>query len=120
MKDKDFAELKAGLTESLEHAKGKVTLRTKDVPMPARATAMRPEEIARLRRRLHASQGVFALWLNVSRDTAISWETGRRKPSGAALRLLQVVNIAPDVLPRLVTQGTRKRQSLAAKRRSRR
>jgi putative transcriptional regulator len=120
MKDKDFAELKAGMTEALEHARGKVTLKTKNVPMPGRATAMRPAEIARLRRRLHASQGVFALWLNVSRDTAISWETGRRKPSGAALRLLQVVDIAPDVLPRLVTVRKRKRPSVATKRRSRR
>jgi hypothetical protein len=30
-----------------------------------------------------------------------SWETGRRKPSGAALRLLQIVRVAPEILPRL-------------------
>jgi DNA-binding transcriptional regulator YiaG len=39
--------------------------------------------------------------LNVSRDTEISWETGRRKPSGAALRLLQIVQAEPDILPRV-------------------
>ena len=101
MKDKDFAELKASMTEALDHARGKVTLKTKDVPLPPRVETIRPEEIVRLRQRLHASQGVFARWLNVSRDTAISWETGRRKPSGAALRLLQIVQVEPEILPRL-------------------
>jgi len=104
MKAKDFAELKAGLTEALEHARGKITLRTSDVALPSKVATIRPREIARLRRRLNASQGVFARLLNVSRDTAISWETGRRKPSGPALRLLQIVQIAPEILPRLTSR----------------
>jgi hypothetical protein len=37
MKDKDFAELKGSLTEALAHARGKVTLRTRDIPLPAPA-----------------------------------------------------------------------------------
>jgi putative transcriptional regulator len=101
MKAKDFAELKAGLTEVLDHARGKVTLKTKDIPLPPRARTITARDIARLRRRLNVSQGVFACWLNVSRDTAISWETGRRKPSGAAVRLLQIVQAQPDILPHL-------------------
>ena len=101
MKDKHFAELKGSLNEALDHARGKVTLKTKDVPLPPRVERIKPQEIAKLRRRLNASQGVFARWLNVSRDTAISWETGRRNPSGAALRLLQIVQIQPEILPRL-------------------
>lgn len=104
MKKTDFAELKAGLNEALDHARGKVTLKTIDVPLPPKVEVMRPAEIAKLRRQLNASQGVFARWLNVSRDTAISWETGRRKPSGAALRLLQIVKADPEILPRLGLQ----------------
>ena len=60
-----------------------------------------PYEIVKIRRRLNVSEEVFARWLNVSRDTEISRETGRRKPLGAALRLLQIVQIAPEVLPRI-------------------
>jgi putative transcriptional regulator len=101
MKRKDFAELKGSMIEALDHARGKITLKTSDVPMPPKVQAIQPKEIARLRRRLNASQGVFAKWLNVSRDTAISWETGRRKPSGAALRLLQIVQADPNILPQL-------------------
>jgi putative transcriptional regulator len=108
---KDFAELKGSMMEALDHARGKITLKTSDVPMPAKAQAIRPQEIARLRRRLNASQGVFARWLNVSRDTAISWETGRRKPSGAALRLLQIVQLAPEVLPRLSVSVVREKST---------
>ena len=101
MKGKNFAELKGSLTEALEHARGKVTLKTRDVPLPAPVVAIKPRDIVRLRQMLNASQGVYARMLNVSRDTEISWETGRRKPSGAALRLLQIIQVEPDILPRI-------------------
>jgi len=108
MKDKDFAELKGSLTEALVHARGKVTLKTRDVPLPAPVVAIKPQDIVRLRQTLNASQGVFARMLNVSRDTEISWETGRRKPSGAALRLLQIIQIEPDILPRITGKSSLK------------
>jgi DNA-binding transcriptional regulator YiaG len=56
MKDKDFAELKGSLTEALAHARGKVTLRTRDIPLPAPVEAMEPAEIVRIRQKLNASQ----------------------------------------------------------------
>jgi putative transcriptional regulator len=98
MKEKDFAELKGSLTEALAHAQGKVTLKTRDIPLPPPVEAIKPTDIVQIRQKLNASQGVFARMLNVSRDTEISWETGRRKPSGAALRLLQIVRVKPNVL----------------------
>lgn len=36
--------------------------------------------------------------LNVPKVTAESWEKGRRKPSDAALRLLQIIEKHPEVL----------------------
>ncbi|HUJ10693.1 MAG TPA: XRE family transcriptional regulator [Verrucomicrobiae bacterium] len=101
MKKKDFAELKGSLAEALAHVRGKVTLKTRDIPLPAPVAEIKPADIVRIRQRLNASQGVFARMLNVSRHTEISWETGRRKPSGAALRLLQIVEVEPDILPRV-------------------
>jgi putative transcriptional regulator len=41
---------------------------------------------------------VFARLLNVPTVTAASWEKGRRKPSGAALRLLQIARKHPEAL----------------------
>jgi len=44
------------------------------------------------------SEAVFARLLNVPVVTEASWEVGRRHPSGAALRLLQIAKKEPEVL----------------------
>ena len=48
------------------------------------------------------SQSIFALMLNVSVETVRAWEQGRRTPEGSALRLLQVADASPKILPRNV------------------
>ena len=50
------------------------------------------DTIRNLRKRLHVSQGVFAAYLNASVSTVQKWENGEKKPSGAALRLLSVID----------------------------
>ena len=47
--------------------------------------------IAKIRRDANVSQSLFAKYLNTSASTVQKWETGAKKPSGAAARLLQVV-----------------------------
>ena len=49
------------------------------------------EAIRRLRERPRVSQAVFAAYLNASVSTVQKWENGEKKPSGAALRLLSVI-----------------------------
>jgi putative transcriptional regulator len=48
-------------------------------------------EIKRLRLREKASQAVFATYLNTSVSTVQKWEIGEKKPSGPALKLLDLV-----------------------------
>lgn len=48
-------------------------------------------EIKRIRARQHVSQPVFAAYLNVSKSTVAQWEQGEKKPRGASLKLLQLV-----------------------------
>jgi hypothetical protein len=55
-------------------------------------------ETAGIREKLNLSQPVFAAMLNIPTVTAISWERGRRKPTGAALRLLDIARRSPNVL----------------------
>jgi len=98
MKKEHFDELKASLSEVLDHAQGKITLKTKNVPIPEPPKALPAREIVRLRKRLGVSQAVFAKLLGVARDTEISWEQGRRTPSGAALRLLEITERHPEHL----------------------
>jgi len=57
------------------------------VPPPSYTAAA----IRRLREQLHISQAVFAAYLNASVSTVQKWENGEKKPSGAALRLLSVI-----------------------------
>src|SRR5580658_4673477 len=48
-------------------------------------------EIKKLRETYHISQPVFARYLNTSESTVEKWESGAKRPSGAALKLLNVV-----------------------------
>lgn len=48
-------------------------------------------DIKRIREHVHVSQPVFARYLNTSESTVQKWETGQKRPSGMALRLLRVV-----------------------------
>jgi putative transcriptional regulator len=51
-----------------------------------------PEEIRALRLREGASQAVFARYLNVTTGLVSQWERGEKRPQGASLKLLTLVN----------------------------
>jgi len=53
---------------------------------------MKPSDVKKVRLREHVSQPIFAALLNVSPSAVKKWETGENTPSGAALRLLQIIN----------------------------
>ncbi len=48
-------------------------------------------QIKRIRLKNHASQGVFAAYLNTSISTVQKWEQGAKKPNGPSLKLLNLV-----------------------------
>jgi putative transcriptional regulator len=50
-----------------------------------------PQEIKRIRLREKMSQGVFALYLNISISTVQKWERGEKHPRGIALKVLNLV-----------------------------
>lgn len=49
------------------------------------------EEIRALRKREQVSQTVFALYLNVSKDSVSQWERGDKRPASPASKLLSLV-----------------------------
>ena len=83
-----------------DHLKGsrKLTLRTKTVQLPPRVKPLSPAQVRAIRKRLNVSQPVFAAMMNIPTVTAASWERGRRQPTGAALRLLDIARRHPEVL----------------------
>lgn len=51
-----------------------------------------PDDIRRIRTANHVSQAVFAAVLGIGKTTVQQWEQGLKKPSGAAQRLLDVID----------------------------
>jgi putative transcriptional regulator len=52
---------------------------------------MAPAEIKKIREKQKVSQPVFARYLNTSESTVEKWESGAKRPSGMALKLLSIV-----------------------------
>jgi putative transcriptional regulator len=96
-KNEFFESLKAGLTASIEHAKGeRKDLRTTTLPRPPKE--LTANEIVSVRTKLNVSQAVFARYLNISPKTVQSWEQGHGKPNGASLKLLSIAMKNPKIL----------------------
>lgn len=57
-------------------------------------------DVAALRRRLGMSQNLFAARFGFPLATLRHWEYGRRKPSGASLTLLNVIDANPGMVLR--------------------
>lgn len=100
-------ELISGLKEAVAHARGAKKLRCSTLEIPRPARSWRKEQIAELRkRRFGVSQPVFASLLSVTASTVRAWEQGQKTPSGAARRLLELADIAPEVFQLLAQQHT--------------
>jgi putative transcriptional regulator len=69
----------------------KATMRDFDETCLTATPAIAPAAIKQLREANKVSQPVFARYLNTSESTVEKWETGAKKPSGAALKLLSIV-----------------------------
>lgn len=75
---------KAGVIE-------KTTMREFDDLSFKRPPEFTAVEIRKLRLRNKVSQPVFARMLNTSESTVEKWETGAKRPSGMAMKLLSIV-----------------------------
>jgi putative transcriptional regulator len=69
----------------------KSTMREFDESCLTAPPRMDPKRIKRIRERQRVSQPVFARYLNTSESTVEKWESGAKKPSGMALKLLDIV-----------------------------
>lgn len=86
----------AAIHETAEdfHAAGVIdtkTMREFDASCLAPVKTLAPDEIAATRNSIGVSQSVFAHYLNVGTSTISKWERGEKHPSGAALKLLDIV-----------------------------
>ncbi|MFN3543997.1 MAG: helix-turn-helix domain-containing protein [Thiobacillus sp.] len=87
-----FQSIKQGLTEAVGHAKGKQTGVREYQPYEV--------DVAALRKRLGLTQEQFAARFGFSVATLRHWERGDRKPQGAALVLLNLIDREPEAVMR--------------------
>jgi putative transcriptional regulator len=69
----------------------KETMREFDESCLAVPAPKEPRRIKQIRESQHVSQPVFARYLNTSESTVEKWESGAKRPSGMALKLLDIV-----------------------------
>jgi putative transcriptional regulator len=69
----------------------KATMRDFDARHLAVLAEIEPAQIKQLREANNVSQPVFARYLNTSESTIEKWETGVKRPSGMAMKLLTIV-----------------------------
>lgn len=69
----------------------KKTMRNFDALCLKSIEPMSPAKIKNIREKEHVSQALFALCLNTSASSVKKWETGEKKPSGLALKLLSII-----------------------------
>jgi putative transcriptional regulator len=77
------------------HAAGHMddaTMREFDALCLPPARKFTAKDVVRIRKKNHASQSVFATFLNVGKTTVAAWEQGTKKPGGAASKLLDLVD----------------------------
>jgi len=72
-------------------AYGKITMRHLGVKGKAEIEPLTGEDIRAIREREHMSQAVFAHYLNVTVGYVSQLERGAKRPTGAALVLLNVI-----------------------------
>lgn len=70
---------------------GKLTMREFDAIAPAPVRELGAADIRRLRETLRFSQPVFAHHLHTTASTVRKWEQGDTRPTGPALKLLNVI-----------------------------
>jgi putative transcriptional regulator len=93
-----FERLKEALEEGIGDLRGEIKLKSYDVEIPDPPPVIDKRRVLELRNRLNLSQQMFARLVNVAVSTVRLWETGKRRPTGAAARLLQVYSSRPEIV----------------------
>jgi putative transcriptional regulator len=92
-------ELIGSMQEALDHARGK--------PVKVRVTRVRlpPLDVKAVRQKLRLTQRKMAQALGVSVSGLRKWEQGDRRPGGAALTLLRVMEREPKAVKRALSDA---------------
>ena len=95
-----FNSIMTGLNEAIEDAKSPnpILKRRKKVVEPVKV--YEADEVKSIRNTTGMSQKTFACYLGVSDKTVEAWEAGTNHPSGAASRLLSMIEADKTLVTR--------------------
>lgn len=88
-----YESILAGLTEAVEDAKSEEKKLKRRVVTIAPVKSYTAKEVQRIRNNTGLSQKLFAGYMGVSVKTVEAWEAGINKPSGAASRILNMMEL---------------------------
>ncbi len=103
-----YESIITGLNEALEDTKKKKLPRRMVTVVPVKEYTA--EEVKKIRNSTGMSQKTFASYLGVSYKTVEAWEAGTNHPSGAASRLLSMMEMNENLtneFPFVTTTGNR-------------
>ncbi len=93
-----YESIMSGLTEAVEDVKNKDKKLKRRVVSIVPIKSYRADEIRNIRKQTGLSQKMFAGYMGVSVKTVEAWEAGTNRPSGAASRILSMMEMDPDLV----------------------
>jgi putative transcriptional regulator len=97
-KNNVYDSIMAGLNEAVDDAKSErpILKRHKVTVEPVRV--FEADEVKKIRNSTGMSQKIFASYMGVSDKTVEAWEAGTNHPSGAASRLLSMMEMDKELI----------------------
>lgn len=93
-----YKSIMTGLNEAVEDARSKKKILKRRTVTVIPVKKYRPDEVKKIRNTVGMSQKIFASYLGVSDKTVEAWESGTNHPSGAASRLLNMIEMNENLI----------------------
>ena len=91
-----YESIMTGVTEAVEDVKEKKLPRRVVTVLPVKE--YQAEEVKAIRNKTGLSQKLFAGYMGVSDKTVEAWESGKNHPSGAASRILNMMEMDEELV----------------------
>lgn len=95
-----YDSIMRGLKEAIDDAQGNDIKLKRDIVTIVPVKAYKAEEVKSIRKKTGLSQKLFASYIGVSNKTVEAWEAGINHPSGAASRILNMMEIDSELVVR--------------------
>lgn len=97
-KNSIYESIMAGLNEALEDAQSEKPILKRNNVTVEPIKVFEADEVKKIRNSTGMSQKIFASYMGVSDKTVEAWEAGTNHPSGAASRLLSMIEKDKEII----------------------